>query len=159
MGTQRSSDTDRDRAKPPLTLSLHLRFHARWTGRKRTFHFGPRPDGGKGAMTQRAWTRHIHSQSKGNPIHIADRFVARYALPSVATYAEVAAHFGVTSATVSHYVALVERLPEKFVKWLREVNDAAQLRRLTERRLRPIARIDDEDVQRERLEVLVETPA
>ena len=105
-------------------------------------------------MTQRGWARHIREQARGNPIRIADRFLAHYRLPSVQTYAEVAAHFGVTGATVSHYVALVERLPTGFVEWLRGITEPEQMHGLTERRLRAITRLHDLEQQGLRLQAL-----
>jgi len=55
------------------------------------------------------------------------------------SYAEVAAHFGVTKASVSQYVGIQRRLPAWFVSWLGKCSEPHILRQFSQRRLREVA--------------------
>ncbi len=70
---------------------------------------------GSGALTQRAWGKHLTDVRRKNPVAVGDLYLAALRLPSLGTQAKVAAHFGVSIATVCHHVALVKRLPAEFV--------------------------------------------
>ena len=82
--------------------------------------------------------------------------MAQAQLPSFQTYSQIAEHFGVSRATVAYYLALLTRLPSSFVTWLRDCNDPGILSYFTERRLRPLTRIDDATEQAARLRQMME---
>lgn len=73
--------------------------------------------------------------------------MAQSRLASCPTYAEVADHFGVSRVMVAYHIALLARLPASFVEWLRACDDPQILSYFTERRLRPVTRIGDQDEQ------------
>jgi hypothetical protein len=80
-----------------------------------------------------------------NPIHIARAYLEEG--EDACSYADIAKKFKVSRAEVCYHIGLVNRLPEKFVSWLEQNDDPEVLRVFTERRLRPIARLDDEKKQ------------
>lgn len=49
--------------------------------------------------------------------------------------AQMAEHVGVSRAKICYYVSLVEKLPEKFVEWLRSCDDPGMLGYFTDQRL------------------------
>jgi hypothetical protein len=87
---------------------------------------------------------------------VADRYREQSLLPGTRTYAELAAHFGVSRAMVSYRLALLTRLPAEFVAWLRGRDDPATLSVFTESRLRRVSRVADAGGQRAMLEELKE---
>lgn len=58
-----------------------------------------------------------------------------YALPSIQTYAEVGAHFGVSRARVCQMMSLL-KLPEELVEYIAGLTAPENLQQYTERRLR-----------------------
>ncbi|MFC1707115.1 hypothetical protein ACFL59_09915 [Planctomycetota bacterium] len=140
-----------------LTVRLTATYFTRREKKRQKLESGSRPDLLEGTVpTQRQWRSHLSLLEQPNPIATADRFLAELQRGSIHIYAQVAEHFGVSRAKVCYYVALVTRLPAEFVEWLRAVNDPRVLRHLTERRLRPLTRIEDKDAQRSELAKLVE---
>jgi hypothetical protein len=113
----------------------------------------PEPLRGK-APSQRAWKAFLGRQARENPIRIADRIQQQARLPSSGTYAQLAAHFGISRAMVAYHLALLTRLPADFVTWLRACDDPGILGVLTERRLRPVTRLTDPGRQQEVLATL-----
>jgi hypothetical protein len=109
-------------------------------------------------MTQREWRKRLVDARRKHPIAVGDLYRNAVRLPSLGTLSAVAAHFGVSVASVSHHVALVTRLPAGFVEWYRETDDPEVRAVLTERRLRPIARLDP-GAQEDRLRELLQAPA
>ena len=105
--------------------------------------------------SQRAWQSFLGKQKKENPVHVADRFLAQARLPTCRTNAQVAAHFGVSTAKVSYYLALLARLPEGFVAWLRACDDPVLVGYLSEKRLRPATKVQDAAEQRAMLDRLI----
>ena len=69
--------------------------------------------------SQRAWKAFQGRQGRENPIRVAERFREQFDRAKYRTYAQLADHFGVTRATVTHYMALITKLPDDFVAWLR----------------------------------------
>lgn len=140
-----------------LAARLTTEYFTRCHKRSRWFVPGPRPAPlPRRAASMRRWKSYLARLERTNPIHLADRFLAELRRGSVSTYAQVAAHFGVSTAKVCYFVALVQRLPADFVEWLRACEDPAVLAFCCERRLRPVTRVKDEGEQRARLEQMVE---
>ena len=77
-------------------------------------------------------------------------------LPSSTSYTVVGDRFGVSRVTVCYYLSLLNRLPVEFVAWLENSEDLRLLSFFTEKRLRPITRMDDLDEQSDRLNELLE---
>lgn len=75
-----------------------------------------------------------------NVVQIARGFNEFSIRPEVQGYQQIAEHFGVTKATVSHYLSILQRLPQAFVTWLEKCDDSSVLSFFTERRLRPVTR-------------------
>jgi AraC-like DNA-binding protein len=82
-----------------------------------------------------------------NPIHIARMYLREREGDRPKTYEEIAKKFGVSKAEVCYHIALVNRLPGEFVAWLERQDEPEILRILTERRLRPIARLSSQTEQ------------
>ena len=76
-----------------------------------------------------------------NPIHVGRRYADEHLDGHGMTYGGIGRKYGVSRAEVCYHVALVKRLPEEFVSWLGQCNDPDVLRVLTERRLRPITKL------------------
>ncbi len=89
-----------------------------------------------------------------NPISIARRYLQEREGETGKTYAKIAEVFGVSRAEVCYHIGLINRLPGDFVQWLEQCNDQNVLRVFTERRLRPITRLDDPVVQLQKLREL-----
>ena len=77
-----------------------------------------------------------------NVIKVARQYEEYLLRPEVLGYRDVADHFGVTKPTVSYYRALLNRLPDDFVSWLESCDDPQVLAFFSQKRLRPITRID-----------------
>jgi hypothetical protein len=76
-----------------------------------------------------------------NVVQIAREFHQHLMRPEVKGYKQIAEQFGVTKASVSHYLSILRRLPQGFVEWLGKCDDSVILAYLTERRLRPVTRL------------------
>ena len=76
-----------------------------------------------------------------NVVQIAREFDRQLMRPGTKRYKQVAEQIGVTKARVSHYLAILHRLPPEFVEWLEDCFDPVVLAYFTERRLRPITRL------------------
>ncbi len=77
-----------------------------------------------------------------NVIKVARQYEEYLLRTEVLGYRDVADHFGVTKPTVSYYRALLHRLPDDFVSWLESCKDPQVLAFFSQKRLRPITRID-----------------
>lgn len=95
-----------------------------------------------------AKSRRPKRPSPRNVVRVAqeyNRFLSRH---EVTGYRQVAEHFGVTKARVSHYLSVLQ-LPQGFLSWLEKCNDPIILNYFTERRLRSMIRSPGlEQVQR-----------
>ena len=76
-----------------------------------------------------------------NPIQIAREFHHCLMSPEVKGYKQVAEQFGVTKASISHYLSILQRLPQEFVEWLERCDTSVVLAHFTESRLRPVTRL------------------
>ena len=136
---------------------MTTRFFRRYVNHKQVFEAGEKPASFNGKTpSQRAWQAYQTARKRENPILVAERFAAQAGLPSCNSYAQVAEHFGVTRTTVCHYMALLKRLPAKFIEWLRAVDDPIVLAHFAEHRLRPIRRIDNRREQQMVLDRIVQ---
>jgi len=72
-----------------------------------------------------------------NPIFEARKYAQILALPSIQTYTQVGAHFGVSRARVCQMMNLL-KLPEKIVRYVENLGDSEELKCFTERKLRPV---------------------
>ena len=72
---------------------------------------------------------------------MAERYQDQFERAKYRTYAQLADHFGVTRATVTSYMALLTKLPDDFVAWLRDSDDTDVIGSFCERRLRPVTRL------------------
>ena len=82
-----------------------------------------------------------------NPIHIARRYLTEHEGEHGITYRGIARKFGVSQAEVCYHIALVKRLPEGFVTWLEQSKNPDELRVFTERRLRSIVKLKNQEEQ------------
>jgi hypothetical protein len=82
-----------------------------------------------------------------NPIHIARAYLEERGGQNACSYADIARKFGVSRAEVCYHIALEKRLPQKFVSWFEQCDDPEVLRAFTERRLRPITRLNEREDQ------------
>jgi hypothetical protein len=73
-----------------------------------------------------------------NAISTARKFRDYLDRPDTNGFRQVADHFDVTKARVSHYLSLLRFLPADFVEWLGACDDPAVLSQFNERRLRPL---------------------
>jgi hypothetical protein len=123
-------------------------FFTRYEDKGQAFETGEKPAPmGKAAPSQRAWKSFLGKQARKNPIRIADRFAEQATDPATRSYSQLAEVFGVSAAMVCYHLALLHRLPAEFVDWLRSSDDPLILGHFTERRLRPITRIEDQTRQ------------
>lgn len=122
--------------------ALQPDFYVGFLNRKRIFKVGRRPPSEPVPSTAKSrWRRRAEKRTVKNAIKVAREYEAYLARPEVIGYREVAQHFGVTKATISHYRALLHRLPEEFVSWLEAATDHLVLAFFSQRRLRPITLI------------------
>jgi hypothetical protein len=149
-------ETLRPRTGSLKTVPLERAYFVRYIDRHQVFEVGVRPVAGADAITQRVWRQHLVAAGRKHPIAVGDLYLAAARLPSLRTLSRVAAHFGVSTASVSQHVALIRRLPGSFVNWYREVDDVRVLAALSERRLRPLTQVRDPVAQQARLRELLE---
>ena len=76
-----------------------------------------------------------------NAISTARRFREYLDRPDTTGYRQVADHFDVTKATVSHYLSLLRFLPSDFVEWLGTCDHPVVLSQFNERRLRSLLQL------------------
>ncbi len=106
------------------------------------FEAGERPpEFGNQVPDQRRWKRFSSRKHRPGPIVIADEFMAEYRRVKAATYADLADRLGVSRPTVTYYMALLTKLPDDFVAWLRAEKDPEVVTFFSERRLRPLTRL------------------
>ena len=109
--------------------------------------------GGVGWLRSARRTRRFVSQDTGwrrcasNP---------RRATSQSFAHAIVAERFAVSRAMVCYHIALLPRLPSDFVAWLEQEDDRTIWAHFTEHRLRPVARIAEQEEQVRRLAVMID---
>lgn len=94
----------------------------------------------------------LKQRRRRNVIAVARDYEEVLLREGVTGYRDVARHFGVTKATVSHYLAIVRRLPIEFVSWLEQCGDHSKICHcFSERRLRRVVQLTDRSEQIEQL--------
>lgn len=78
-----------------------------------------------------------------NVIAVARQYQAFLSKPEVLGFRQVAKHFGVTKATVSYYLAFLDRLPCGFVDWLEACTNPMILAFFGQKRLRVIISMNE----------------
>ena len=75
-----------------------------------------------------------------NVVHVARQYQAFLDRDDVVGYKQVAGHFGVTKASISQYLGILNRLPEDFVGWLEHCEDQALVAFFGKKKLNVIAK-------------------
>ena len=75
-----------------------------------------------------------------NVVHVARQYQAFLDIDDVVGYKQVAEHFGVTKASISQYLGILNRLPEDFVGWLEHCDDLALVAFFGKKKLNVIAK-------------------
>ena len=98
-----------------------------------------------------------------NVIHVARQYKSFLDRDDVVGYKQVAEHFGVTKASISQYLGILNRLPEDFIGWLDQYDDQALVAFFGKKRLNTIAKHPKEEhlrlllVESRRLPTMLET--
>ena len=79
-----------------------------------------------------------------NVVHIARQYQAFLNRDDVVGYKQVAERFGVTKASISQYLGILNRLPEDFVGWLENCDDQALVAFFWKKKLNVIAKQSSE---------------
>lgn len=98
-------------------------------------------------ISARRWEQYENHCKRENPMLQGLRFLRVFEQESVKTYAHAAELLGVSRQRVYQLTSLVTRLPEEIKDFLLANEDPAILRYFTERRLRPLTRLTDNDDQ------------
>jgi hypothetical protein len=86
-----------------------------------------------------------------NAVKVARKYQKFLERPEVLGYQQAAKKFGVSKPVISTYLAILNRLPTSFVEWLENCPDKLVVAFFSERRLRPVTRIEGD---REKVNVL-----
>ncbi len=78
-----------------------------------------------------------------NVITVARQYQVFLSKPEVVGFRQVGEHFGVTKATVSYYLAFLNRLPAGFVDWLEACANPMVLAFFGQKRLRAIISLNE----------------
>lgn len=92
--------------------------------------------------------RRTEKGSVVNVIAVARQYEAFLSKPDVLGFRQVAEHFGITKATVSYYLAFLNRLPVGFVDWLEACNNPMVLAFFGQKRLRAIISMNEAEQAR-----------
>jgi hypothetical protein len=98
-------------------------------------------------VTARQWQTYQTHLKRENPILIGLRYLMAFEQESVTSYAKAAQVLGVSRIRVYQLTSLVTKLPPRIKDFLASTKDPALLRFFTERRLRPLTMISDEETQ------------
>lgn len=98
-------------------------------------------------ITARQWHRYQNGQKRENPILKGLRWLRVFEDESVRTYAQAAEIIGVSRERVYQLTSLVAKLPPQIKDFLAGTDDPALLRFFTERRLRPLTMLPDQEAQ------------
>ena len=143
MAPQPGHETNRSR----LSYLIDTLYYISLVSRKQTVNFGQKP--AHLPTSRKAWARDIkHLEYLNNHSFVLDearRYQECFERKGVNTKAEVAELFGVSRARVTQYLNLL-KLPRKIIQFLEDNKENIQIRKyLTERRLRPLTLIEDEE--------------
>ena len=98
-------------------------------------------------ISARRWHQYQNDSKRENPIHTALRFLQVFNQESVSTYADAARILGVSRQRVCQYVSLDTKLPDEIKDFLSSNSDPNILRHFTERRLRRLTLLRDEQTK------------
>jgi hypothetical protein len=98
-------------------------------------------------VSQRRWDQYARDQERENPILTGLRYLRLFEQESVTTYAHAASILGVSRQRVYQLVSLVTKLPALIKDYLIRNEDPAIDRFFTERRLRPLIVLPDDDAK------------
>lgn len=90
-----------------------------------------------------------------NTVKVARKYQNFLERPEVLGYQQAAKKFGVSKPVVSMYMAILTRLPASFIEWLENCSDKLVLAFFSERRLRPVTRVEGEVEKVKALRVLL----
>ena len=82
----------------------------------------------------------VESGRFNNVVQVAKQYQAFLDRDDVVGYKQVAEHFGVTKASISQYLGILNRLPEDFVGWLEHCDDQALVAFFGKKKLNVIAK-------------------
>ena len=130
-----------------LSYLINTQYYISLDSRRQTVNFGPKPS--NLPPSRRAWARDVkrleYLNNHSFVLNEARRYQECFERKGVDTKAEVAEIFGVSRARVTQYLNL-QKLPKLILHYLDHNQDNLQIRKfLTERRLRPLTWIDDEE--------------
>ncbi len=77
-----------------------------------------------------------------NAVKVARKYQKFLERPEVLGYQQAAKKFGVSKPVISTYLAILNRLPTSFIEWLENCPDKLVVAFFSERRLRPVTRIE-----------------
>ena len=143
MAPQSGHETNRSQ----LSYLIETQYYISLYSRRQTVNFGQKP--AHLPSSRRAWARDIkHLEYLNNHSFVLDearRYQECFERKGVHTKAEVAEIFGVSRARITQYLNLL-KLPKSIIHYLVENQDNLQIRKfLTERKLRPLTWIDNEE--------------
>jgi len=96
-------------------------------------------------INSRQWRQYESDCNRENAIVTGMRYLRVFDRESVTTYAQAAELLGVSRQRVYQFVSLVTKLPAEVHDVLLSNEDRALARHFTERRLRPLARLDSNE--------------
>lgn len=125
------------------TLRVKYDYHTVHADRFRVFKVGPPPE--DQPTTARRLRTRVRKGEVVNAVKAARKYQKFLARPEVVGYRDAAKNFGVSKPVVSMHMAIVTRLPAPFIEWLEDCKDKLVLAFFSERRLRPVTRMDGDE--------------
>ena len=101
---------------------------------------GKRPLGLRSRKKRSRLLTRVESGRFKNVVHVARQYQAFLDRDDIVGYKQVAEHFGVTKASISQYLGILNRLPEDFVGWLEHCDDLALVAFFGKKKLNVIAK-------------------
>ncbi len=141
-----------------LSYLIDTQYYISLDSRKQIVNFGPKPS--NLPHSRRAWARDIkrleYLNNHSFVLDEARRYQECFERKGVDTKAEVAKIFGVSRARITQYLNLL-KLPQSIIHILDENQENPQKRKyLTERKLRPLTWIDNEEQSMKRFYKIID---
>jgi hypothetical protein len=105
-------------------------------------------------FTHREWKRHVSRSKKRNPVIEGYKYLEYLNKNQGKTYADVAENFGISRARVSQVIAVVTKLPQIIVEQI--ISEDFGKLRLTERKLRPLTLLENDEEKIENFREMTE---
>ena len=115
-------------------------FYTVQVNRKQKMEAGKRPLELRSRKKRSRLLTRVDSGRFKNVVHVARQYQAFLDRDDVVGYKQVAGHFGVTKASISQYLGILNRLPEDFVGWLAHCEDQAVVALFGKKKLNVIAK-------------------